>query len=431
MTISNSLYIGVSGLTAHGDAISVVGDNISNASTVGFKRARANFSDVLGGTLNGQRLGGGVRMGGTETLYDQGAINQTGNPLDLAIRGRGFFIVRGNHDGQNADYYSRDGRFSLDKTGYMVNQGGLRLQGYMIDQVGTRAVLPTDLQIGGTVSPGSASTSVSMQIGLDSTSPVIAAAFNGATYATAAATSNYATSATIYDSLGAAHKVQVYFKNNGGGAWEWHAVADGGETTGGTAGVPTPVANGTLTFTTTGLLQAQTSTPVGVNFTNNATPGQNITFNFGNDLASGGLGDGSSAQATPFSINSLDVDGRSAGHLTDVNITADGIIQGTFDNGDHHDLAQIALSLFGNEQGLLRAGDGLLKARTDVTGQALVDVAASSGRGALSAGALEASNVDLGNELVTLIAYQRAFQANAKTVTTADEMLTEVNQLKR
>jgi flagellar hook protein FlgE len=269
-----------------------------------------------------------------------------------------------------------------------------------------------------------------MQVGLDSTSPVIAAAWNGTSYATAAATSNYATAATVYDSLGAAHKLQVYFKDNGGGAWEWHALADGGEITGGTAGTPVEVANGTLTFTTAGLLQAQTSVSVGANFTNNATPGQAITFNFGNDIASGGAGTGSSSQATPFSVDSLSIDGRSAGHLTDVNITADGVIQGTFDNGDHRDLAQVAMALFGDQQGLNRAGDSLL-AETDVSGQALVDVAASGGRGARSSGALEASNVALGNELVALIAYQRAFQANSKTVTTADEMMTEVNNLKR
>jgi flagellar hook protein FlgE len=428
MSITNSLYIGVSGLTAHGDAISVVGDNIANVSTIGYKRDRAGFSDVLGGEMNGQRLGGGIRMAGTETMYDQGAINQTGNPLDLAIRGNGFFSVRGTHDGATSTYYTRDGRFSMDKTGYVVNQSGMRLQGYMIDTAGTRALSPSDLQLGGIQSPGTATTKMTMNLGLDSTTTTPVNAWDPTSTTTMAKSSNYATSATIYDSLGAPHKVDVYFRNNGGGAWDYHAMVDGGQVSGGTPGTPVEIANGTMTFNTSGALQAQTTTAVATTFTNAAA--QSVAFNFGNDIASGGAGDGTLQQAGPFAVNSLVVDGRGTGHLTDVSVSADGKVQGTFDNGDRRDLAQVALTTFGDEQGLNRAGDGLL-AETNTSGQPLTDIAGAGGRGALSSGALEASNVDLGTELVTLIAYQRAFQANAKTVTTADEMMTDLNNLKR
>jgi flagellar hook protein FlgE len=429
MSITNSLYIGVSGLTATGDAISVVGDNIANVSTIGYKRDRAGFSDVLGGALGAQRMGGGVRLAETETMYDQGAITQTGNPLDLAIRGNGFFSVRGNHDGQTGTFYSRDGRFSMDKTGYAVNQGGMRLQGYMIDSSGTRAVTPTDLQLGGVQSPGVASAKVTMNLNLDSNAVTPAAAWDPTTATTAGNTSNYATSATVYDSLGAPHPVQVYFRNNGGGAWEWHAMVDGSATAGGTAGTPVEIGNGTLTFNTNGGLQAQSSNPVGANFVN-AAPGQAINFNFGNDIASGATGDGTAQQAGASTVNALSVDGRGVGHLTDISISPDGKITGAFDNGDRRDVAQVALTTFANQQGLTRSGDGLL-AQTNDSGQPLTDIAAAGGRGALSSGALEASNVDLGTELVTLIAYQRAFQANAKTVTTADEMMNDINNLKR
>src|SRR5215468_5926317 len=140
MSITNSLYIGISGLQAHGDAISVVGDNIANTSTVGYKRNRAEFSDLLGGEIDSQRLGGGVRLAGTQTMWDQGTISQTGNPLDLAIRGGGLFVVKGNHGGQNAQFYTRDGRFHLDNQGFVVNPQGLRLQGFNIDATGTRAL---------------------------------------------------------------------------------------------------------------------------------------------------------------------------------------------------------------------------------------------------------------------------------------------------
>ena len=136
MSITDSMYIGISGLEAHGDAISIVGDNIANASTIGFKSARASFADLLGGQVDGTPLGGGVKLDAPQTVWTQGAISQTGNPLDLAISGGGMFEVAGSHDGQTGDFYTRDGRFQLDSNGYMVNTQGLRLQGYTIDQNG-------------------------------------------------------------------------------------------------------------------------------------------------------------------------------------------------------------------------------------------------------------------------------------------------------
>jgi flagellar hook protein FlgE len=133
MSLLTSLYIGTSAITAHGEAISIVGDNIANTSTIGFKRQRAAFADVLGGNLGTQRLGGGVRLGSAQTMYDQGALLQTGNDLDLGIRGNGFFAVRGQYDGVDGQFYTRDGRFTMDVDGNVVDLRGLRLQGYLID----------------------------------------------------------------------------------------------------------------------------------------------------------------------------------------------------------------------------------------------------------------------------------------------------------
>jgi flagellar hook protein FlgE len=426
MTITNSLYIGISGLQAHGEAISVVGDNIANASTVGYKRDRASFSDMLGGELGGQRLGGGVRLGGTQTQWDQGSVTQTGNPLDLAIRGGGLFVVKGNHGGQTAQYYTRDGRFHLDDKGYVTNQQGLRLQGFPIDSAGTRALAPGDLPLGARQSPAVATANSTMTLNLDATAPVPPAWDP----LDPNKTSTYATSETVYDSLGAAHQVQVYFRAQGAGAWEYHAMVDGGELTGGLKGTPTEIASGSLTFDTSGALASQTSTASSASFVG-ATPAQVIAFKFGDDIASGGTGKAGTMQlAGASAVTGLDVDGRSAGKLTEILISDDGKIRGAFDNGDRIELAQIALADFGNEEGLTRAGDGL-EIETAASGQPLIDVAGTGARGSISSGALEASNVDLGNELVTLIAYQRAFQANAKTVTTADEMMNDINNLKR
>jgi len=426
MSITNSLYIGISGLQAHGDAISVVGDNIANASTVGYKRNRASFSDMLGGEIDAQRLGGGVRLAGTQTLWDQGAVTQTGNPLDLAIRGGGLFVVKGTHGGQNAQYFTRDGRFHLDAEGFVTNQQGLKLQGFAIDTAGTRALSPGDMPLGARQSPPVPTANATMTLNLDANA-TIQPAWNPLTPNT---TSNYATSETVYDSLGAAHQVQVYFRSQGGGAWEYHAMVDGGDLTGGVKGTATEIASGTLTFNATGALAAQAATASSANFIN-ATPAQVIAFKFGDDIASGGTGLAGTTQfAAASSVNGLDIDGRSAGKLTDITISDDGKIHGVFDNGDRIELAQVALADFANEQGLTRSGDGLM-AETAASGKPLVDVPGTGARGAVSSGALESSNVDLGNELVTLIAYQRAFQANAKTVTTADEMMGDINNLKR
>lgn len=415
MSITNSLYIGISGLMAHGDAISVVGDNIANASTVGYKRNRASFSDLLGGELGAQRMGGGVRLGGTQTMYDQGAITQTGNNMDLAISGGGMFVVKGNHGGHTGQYYTRDGRFQMDNKGFMVDQHGMRLQGYSIAPDGTRGTSIGDLALGAKMSPPLPTTKSGMNLNLDSNAVTPALPFDPAN---PNATSNYATSQTVFDSLGNSHHVDMYFRNNGAGGWEYHAMVDGGELQGGTAGTPTEIGTGTMTFDATGKLTAQTGS-LTASFVN-ATAGQAIAMDF----------TGTTSVAAASGINSIDTDGNSAGNLIDVSIGDDGKITGVYDNGEKIAIAQVALANFASEEGLERVGDGMMAAST-ASGQPLIDVAGTGSRGSLVAGALEASNVDLGTELVTLIAYQRAFQANAKTVTTADEMLSDVTNLKR
>ena len=207
-------------------------------------------------------------------------------------------------------------------------------------------------------------------------------------------------------------------------------MVDGGELAGGTAGTLTEIANGTLTFNTAGALQTQTLNASTANFLN-ATPGQAIQFNFGDDIASGGTGLAGSTQfAGASSVNGLDINGRSAGKLNSLQIADDGKITGLFDNGDKIQVAQVALASFANDDGLQRVGDGLT-AESPTSGKPLIDVPGTGSRGSLVSGALEGSNVDLSNELVTLIAFQRAFEANAKTVTTANEMMADVNNLKQ
>jgi flagellar hook protein FlgE len=427
MSLLTSLYIGNSGLDAHGDAIGVVGDNIANVSTIGFRGSRANFEDVLGDThANGQRGGAGVRMSGTQTLHTQGSLQQTGVDLDLAIRGNGFFQVQGNHEGINASYYTRDGRFRMDNDGFVVSSEGLRLQGYTISPAGQMSAAPGDLQLAGQ-SPPVATTRADIATNLDSSAPVIANPFDPAN---ATATSNFSTSTTVYDSLGNGHRVDTFFRNNGNGGWEWHAMVDGGELTGGTAGQATEIASGTLTFNSNGQLDVETMNNSNADFLN-ATGGQQIVFDFVDEIAGGGTGVAGSTQfASASNVLSVTQDGFGSGSLVDLQINDEGTVTGVFSNGQSREMARVALANFTAEEGLRRAGNQLFT-ETSESGAALVAAAATGGRGAVSSGALESSNVDLGQELVTMIAYQRAFQANSRTVTTADEMLQEIANLKR
>jgi flagellar hook protein FlgE len=427
MSIFTSLYTGASGLEAHGDAISVVGDDIANASTVGFKNERANFSNVIGGaTLAGQNVGDGVRMSSTQTMFGQGSLETTGRNLDVAISGNGFFVVKGNYDGQQGAYYSRDGQFSLDDSGTLVNTEGMKVQGYTIDATGKMSTTPSDLVIGGASSPNP-TTESTMSVNLDASSTTPVAAWNPAT---PAATSNYSTSTTVYDSLGAAHRVDVYFRQNATGQWDYHAMVDGGDLTGGTPGTPTEIASGNMTFNTDGSLQSVNALTSSANFLN-AAPGQAITFNFGDPIAAGGTGlAGTTQYASASTVNATSQDGYAAGSLSNVTVGSDGTITGTFSNGESRSIARLALATFASTDGLQRQGDQLFS-QTQTSGQALVDAAGVGGRGSTTSGALEQSNVDLSSELVTLIAYQRAFSANSKTVQTADQMLQEIDNLKQ
>ncbi|HTE54161.1 MAG TPA: flagellar hook protein FlgE [Kofleriaceae bacterium] len=429
MSIWNNLYIGISGLNAHGNAISVVGDNIANVSTVGFKASRAGFSNVMGGMAGAARLGGGVHMDGTQVSFGQGILQQTGGTLDMAVSGRGFFAVNGNHNGTPGNYYTRDGRFNIDTGGFIVNPEGLRLQGYMFDPTGVQGQQVGDLQLGALQSQPLATTAANLSLNLDATEP-IAPAWDPAD---PEATSTFATSTTVYDSLGNGHKVDMYFRNGGAGAWDWHAMVDGAELNGGGAGpgVPTEIGSGSLTFDTSGHLDTETTAGGTADFLG-AEPGQVIGFDFGDSITTdGGTGTAGTTQyAGASTVNASTQNGFGFGSLVDMVVSENGTIEGLFSNGQRRAVARVALATFTAEEGLARESGQLFR-ETTASGQALVDAAATGSRGSVFAGNLEASNVDLTNELVTLIAYQRAFQANVKTVQTADEMLTEVANLKR
>lgn len=431
MSITRTLNTGASGIRSHAEAIGVTGDNIANVNTVGFKRSRAGFEDVLGRSIAGAgnmppQAGAGSRLAHIEQMWAQGALITTDSPTDLAITGDGFFVVEGNVNGGVGRYYTRAGQFHVDTDGNLVDRNGLRLQGYLVQDSGVMGTELTDLNVGGGTIAARATANVDLSVQLDSDATVPAAWDP----TDPAGTSNFASSVTVYDSLGNGHDITVYFRKTAANSWEWHAMVDGGELTGGTAGVPTEGASGTLTFTTDGALDTETLGGSSWDFVG-ATPGQTIDFDFGTSIAEGGTGlDATTQFASPSTTNGLSQDGYAAGTVSGIGIESDGTVQGVFSNGQRRVLGQIALADFASVDGLDRMGHGLWQA-SQRSGEPLVAAAETGGRGSIVSGALEQSNVDIGQEFVNLIGYQRGFQANSRVVTTADEVYGELVNLKR
>jgi len=427
MSITNAMWDGVSGLSAEGQALGVVGDNVANSNTIGFKQSRALFEDILGGAV-GQNIGGGVRMARAQQIFGQGSLQNTGGATDLALTGDGFFVVKGSVNGVVGDFYTRAGQMQMDKDGFMTNPDGLRMQGYAAGPNGTFSASLSDIQIPSTPLPPKATTTFNVTANLDATATVPAAPFNAQN---AAATSNFSTSTTVYDSLGNPHAVNVYFAKTAAGSWDYHALVDGADVTGGTPGQKVEIATGTLTFSSTGALQSNTLTAGGTANFVGAAPGQAIKLNLGTPTGSGGTGlDGITQFGSPSNVSQQSQDGYGSGSLTGVSVDGSGIVNGVYSNGQKIPVAQIAVAKFESTDGLARSGQNLWSATT-ASGNAADGAAGAGGRASVVAGALEQSNVDIATEFVEMIAHQRSFQANSKTITTADEMLQDVVNLKR
>ncbi len=434
MSVISSLYTGAAGLTAHGEALNVVGDNIANANTVGYKNSRANFEDVLARSVGGGigDIGLGSRLESIQKLFTQGAMLGTGVATDLAIQGNGFFMVKGSAEGLDGLFYSRAGQFTLDKDGKLVNQNGLAAQGYSVDASGNLVKTVTDIKINQSQMSPVTTTTAKIYANLESSSTTPAVAWPtpitaGFDLSTA---SNFSSTMTVYDSVGKSHSVSVYFrKEAAAGAFSWHAVVDGADVTGGTAGTPSEIGTGTLNFDTQGRLTGQTG-GITANFIG-ATAGQAIAVSFGDPTGGGGTGlKGSTSFASKSALTFMDQNGYGAGSISGIAIDPDGTINGVFSNGQKRTVGQILLASFQSPEEMTRVGGNLFIA-TAKSGPALVGVASNGGMGAINAGALEQSNVDLGKQFVDMITFQRGFQANSKTITTADEMLQEIMALKR
>ncbi len=416
--------IPLSGLTADSTALSAVANNLANQNTAGYKDSSVLFSDLfyqnLGTTGSGDpvQLGAGVSVGSMPTNFTEGSVQSTGVPTDVAIQGDGFFIAQSG----GITSYTRDGSFSVDQNNYLVTDEGQQVMGYSaVNGVVNTGTGLSALQIGaGTVSPPTTTANVSIDSNLNSGAQV--------------GDPPYSTPVNIYDSLGAPHVLTFTFAKTAANTWSYQLSIPSGDLNA-INGVPQTgiLASGTLTFDGNGNLTGPVDgngklvTNIPAPITGLSDGASNMTFNW--NLVNGTTPTITQV-AAPSATSSDQQDGSSSGTLNNFSIGSDGTITGTFTNGKTAALGQLALASFANEQGLQRAGNTDYSA-TLASGQAVVGTAGTGGRGTLAGGSLELSNVDISTEFANLIVAQRAFEANAKAVTTFDQISQDTINLKQ
>jgi flagellar hook protein FlgE len=426
MGILSSLYTGVSGLNGQGEALQIFGDNIANASTNGFKVSRPEFQDVIAkslkGLLGGNQIGRGVRLAGVNPVFSQGSILQTESATDLAITGDGFFVMSGA-DGQS---FTRNGSFHFDKEGKLVNSDGNRVMGFLADDKGKMLPKLSEISIDRSVIDARKTADVKLFMNLDLRADK-RLQFDAKN---PDQTSHFGTGVTVYDTAGTPHTCTVYFNRTDDGVWTWRAMVKGEETTSGKKDEMVECAKGKLYFDTDGRLKDQEIDKSSFNFNKGALPDQFIRFNFGDDKAHGGAG----LQITQYGTNSETYktiqDGFTAGSLAGMTFSDDGTLAAVYSNGENVNLAQVALAKFENPEQLFKLGQNRFRESRN-SGQATIGAPQSGGRGRITSKTLEASTTDIANEFINLMQAQRNFQANSKVISTSDEMLQEIMNLKR
>jgi flagellar hook protein FlgE len=393
-----SFNIALTGLNAANEDLSVTSNNLANVATVGFKGSRTEFADLFASTQQGAiATGNGVTVSEIAQQFTQGNIQTTGNTLDMAVSGNGFFVLSDN----GALNYTRDGQFQLNSTGEVVNSRGLALQAYPPLANGTfNTGGLANISLNTNLSQPQATSSASIIANLPaSATPPADAPFS----ATDPNSYNNTTSLTTYDSLGAAHTASLYFINTAPNTWSVQLTVDGTA-----VGAPQP-----LDYSQTGALTTPANGQVTFPAYTPATGAQamNMTFDFSNTTQYGGN----------FSVSSVQQNGFTTGQLTGINVGQTGVVQAQFTNGRSINLGQLALANFENPQGLQQLGNATW-APTNASGAAVNGVAGNSGFGSIQSGSLEESNVDTTAALVDMITAQRDFQANSEMIKTEDQV---------
>lgn len=434
---------GLSGLNASSKNLDVVGNNIANANTVGFKQSRAEFADIYASTFasSSNVAGIGTRIKDIAQQYGQGNVETTSNPLDVAITGNGFFRMQ---SAAGSISYSRNGQFQLDNTGFIVNNGQY-LTGWPVSAT-TGALIkggtpqPLQVTVGNigaraTGGSGTANAGLSLTTNLNASSPVISRAASpagvGPLSISDPATYTSTTTATVYDAQGVSHNLSFYFTKVAANQWEVQTSFDGG--------TPTPTGaggtNGYLMFTGNGALDATTvpndpltgtaaSNVSGFTFSTTLTAPNGATspFTFAVTFPK------STQFGSPFDVTALTQDGYADGTITGLSIGSDGVVVGNYSNGQTKNIGQIVLASFENNQGLQPLGDNRWSS-TFASGQPIIGDPNTGNLGSLQSSAVEDSNVDLTNELVNLITAQRNYQANAQTIKAQDTILQTIVNL--
>lgn len=460
-----SLYSGVSGLQNHQTRMDVIGNNISNVNTNGFKRGRVNFQDMISQQLSGaakptDELGGvnpkevglGMTVASIDNVFTQGNLQSTGISTDLAIQGNGFFVMKNGEE----TYYTRNGAFGLDMDGTLVNPAnGMRVQGWMAEEINgqmlvTTAATPEDLIIPvGSKDPAKETTNVNFACNLNKNTPEI---LEGAS-ADDIFKGTWGTEQKIYDSFGNEHMLSVSFRRVVGNPNQWEATVvidqDNADYTQTRVGLGTTDGVGNtflVNFDNYGALQSVTDTAGNVtnpegqvvlqtsfavadsNVDEQGNPyRQTLNINLG---TIGSFKDTITQSASKSTTKAFYQDGYTMGYLDNFKIDSSGIITGVYSNGTNRTIGQIAMATFANDRGLEKAGDNTY-VESNNSGMARIGESGVAGKGSLMAGALEMSNVDLSEQLTDMIVTQRGFQSNAKTIQTADTLLETVLGLKR
>lgn len=412
---------GLSGLNAASKNLEVIGNNVANASTVGFKQSQAQFADVFAASLGGaatSQIGIGARLATVAQQFIQGNISVTNNPLDMAINGPGFFVLQG----VNGVGYSRNGQFQVDKDGFIVSSTGKNLLGWPSTASGaiSNSGATSPLQISTASITPTQTSNVVLGLNLDSRLPVPGVAFDPNN----TLSFNNSTSTTTYDSLGNAQLTSMYFVKTAPNTWDvYTTVSDPtlAATVPPTYLSPNPAPvfpapwtpGGTMAFTTNGTYDPLLSiTPVIPAFTPPGATVQTITFDFSTSTQFG----------SSYGVTKMSQDGNTSGTLAGFSTSADGTIVGRYSNGMNKIMGQVAFATFPNNQGLQPLGDNVWAA-TGASGAALIGAPGTGINGVLQTASVEDSNVDLTAELVNMITAQRVYQANAQTIKTQDAVM--------
>ncbi len=441
-SIVNGLFSGRSGIASHGVAIAAVGDNISNSSTVGYKTSRTEFEDlVAGGQAAGKIIGSGSSVSAITQVFEQGTLEFTSRPLDLAIDGNGFFVVA---DGEQR-FYTRAGNFKVDESGFVVNQNSLAVLGFPAN--GTGALEPLNIN---TISQDSvATTSVAVSGNVDSRSTVVAAAAIPAasvagqappatetvTYSDLNSAAEFSTTVDVFDSLGEAHTVTFFFFHTqavptGQYTVRGYVPSEDVDPSGSSAGYPRQIsagataAGGTISMAFGGDGTRSNAPAAGAFDLTAAVP-----------WANGAQASSLNINLVPFTqfasssnVLSITQNGQGIGTVTSLNIEKNGDIFALLSNGQSAIIGTVGLVSFSNPEGLTRIGGTLLQQGAD-SGEPIIGKPTSGTFGSISSGSLELSTVDIANEFVKLITLQRGFQANSRIITTINQLLNEIIQL--